>query len=279
MKAWPNRAALLRRVGSRRITDAADFEDSWSYGLSYVLKPRRLLGAAGLAVTVMLVIATGLWSAGFQIIGPGRAQLLGFAESAVPHPAALSAADLRVRIAGLARAVEFVDRAVTPIPPDHAGSSWYARLFGRHSPEIDPGRTAVLLNLIDRINNAPLIEREGLVERIVLRAGGETESWSVLKVVADLPPEARKLLLTADAAQFKEVAAWLKQLPLREFEPSSLLSAIKQQQEELADVIQAGRTRVKAMTEELERRKSRNSVCRRHIDDFERCLKTVPGSR
>lgn len=278
MKSWPNRAALLRKVGTRRITDAADFEDSWGYRLSYILKPRRLLGAAGLAVTVMLVIATGLWSAGFQIIGPGRAQLLGFAESAVPDPGALSASDLRVRIAGLARAVEFVDRTVTGAPPGHAGLGWYARLFGRHPPEIDPGRAAVLLQLIDLINGYPLAEREGVVERIVLRAGGEAESWSVLKIVADLPPEARKLLLAADAAQFREVAAWLKQRPLREFEPSSLLSAIKQQQEELADITQAGRARVKAMTEELERRKSRGSVCRRHIGDFERCLNTAPGS-
>ena len=105
MKAWPNRTALLRKVGARRITDAADFEDSWSYGLSYVLKPRRLLAAAGLVITVLLIITIGLWSAGFQIIGSGRAQLLGFAESAVPDPGALTAADLRIRIAGLARAV------------------------------------------------------------------------------------------------------------------------------------------------------------------------------
>lgn len=270
--AWANRTALLKRVGHRRITSAEDFEDGWGYRISYLFQPRHVLVAVGLAMGILLIVTAGLWLTGFRVVSQSRAQLADLAETAVLDAGNLSAAELRVRVAGAARALEFVDRAITGSPPQHAGTEWHVRLFGRRSPEVEPGRVAVLLTLIDKINSYPLADQQGMIERIVLTAGGEANTWAILKVLADLPNDVRKLLLAADAAQLKEVIAWLRQRPRLEVEPSSLLAAITHQKEEIADVTQAGRARVKAMTEELERLRGKSSACRRHVDDFDRCL-------
>ncbi|KAG5181905.1 hypothetical protein JKP88DRAFT_256031, partial [Tribonema minus] len=127
-------------------------------------------------ITVLLIITIGLWSAGFQIIGfrPGATARLRRVSRA--RSGALTAADLRIRIAGLARAVEFVDRTVTGAPPDRAVAAG-TPVSSAATPPKSTRRAAVLLKLIDLINGYPLAEREGVVERIVLRAGGEADSW------------------------------------------------------------------------------------------------------
>jgi hypothetical protein len=247
-------------------------EDRWRYHVSYLLKPRRLLAVAGLTTCVLLVVTVAVWLSGFRIVSQSRAQIADLAEAAVDDIGAYSAADLRVRVAGATRALAFVDRAITGRPPDYARSAWYSRLFHRHSPEVHPGRAAVLLGLIDQIVAYPVVEQPKVIERIVLRAGGEASSWSILNVVADLPDELRKPLLDADAAQFREIIAWLKRRPILDAEAGGLLSAIRQQEAEIHDVIKAGRSTVKQMTEDLERRREANSACRRHVDTFDSCM-------
>ena len=79
------------------------------------------------------------------------------------------------------------------------------------------------------------------------------------------------------AAQFREIIAWLKRRPILDAEAGCILSAIRQQEAEINDAIKAGRSTVKHMTEDLERRRESNSACRRHVDTFDRCVSNLPS--
>lgn len=273
MPEWPNRRALLRRVGLRRITSAEDFEDRWGERIASMLKPRNMVPAiiAGTMLTLLLMVA--LLLGGYGIASPVQKRILSVVESAIPEFADLDGAELRVRTSATVRAIELIDRAITSRPGDPSKLRWYARLFGRQAPQVDPGKEAVFLTLVDLIASKPVAEQADLAEQMILWAGSNNDQhvWAILKAVGELPADIRQVLMASNADEFRRVLAWLAERRRSAGEIRGLTSAVAGEQAELDDQRRRVTEQIQSMARERERGSDVRNACERHIRDFEAC--------
>lgn len=269
------RRELRREVGIvKRITTAADIGDTWHRRIASWIKPRHLVAVASGAAAIVLILMFLLNVLGFSVVSRDRLALLALIESAVPQGTELLAADLRVRASASARAVAFIDRAVTSSPPDPASAGWFQSIFGKPAPQVDPGRETIFLKIIDTIAKAPRELWSEQVESMIMTAtiASDAGSWSLLKKLGDAPPQIRAALLGANATVLAEVIRWMRERQVRGHEVSSIGALIGGDRLELDDQAKALREQFRKMTGEIESHRDLRQTCSRHVRAFEFCM-------
>ena len=269
------RRELRQQVGIfGRITSAADIPDRWHRRLASWLKPRHLVAVSSGSAFVVLLLLLFLWTAGFSIVPRERFALLAVVESAVPNLSELSAADLRVRSSAAARAIMLIDNAITSRPADPKAFGWYARIFGKTAPQLDPGREAAFLNLIDNIVAHPVESRTDIVDRMVMWAAASLDGdvWALLKKIGDSPPKIRAAFIQAGGGDLLEVLVWMRERQEKTSEVRSLEAAVVGHRLELDDQTKALQEQLRKMTAQLEASRDLRQTCTRHVRAFESCM-------
>ena len=269
------RRELRQQVGIfGRITSAADIPDRWHRRLSSWLKPRHVVAVGSGAAFLVLLLVLGLWTAGFSIVPRERFALLAVVESMVPDAGRLSAADLRVRSSAAARALLLVDRAITARPADPSALGWYARIFGKTAPQLDPGREAVFLRLVDTIAMHPIEAQSDVVDRMAMSAvaSSDADVWTLLRKIGDSPLDIRVAFMRASGRELVEVLAWMRERQARGNQVRSLEGLLIGHRYELEDQAKALRDQIRGIAQDLEENRERRHACARHVREFNMCV-------
>lgn len=266
---------LRRTVGIfRRITTAADVGDTWHRRVASWMKPRHIVAVASGAAAIVLLLIVLLNVSGFSVVSSDRLARLALIESAVPEGTDLVAADLRVRASASARAITFVDKAITSNSPDPALIGWFQVIFRRPAPQVDPGRETIFLKIIDTIAKAPSNLWSEHVDSMIMAAtiASDRGAWSLIRKLGDVPPPIRAALLDADAAVLAEVIRWMRERQARGHDVSSIGALIAGDRLELDDQAKALREQFRKMTGEMETHRDRRQICSRHVREFASCM-------
>ncbi|ODT49061.1 MAG: hypothetical protein ABS59_11450 [Methylobacterium sp. SCN 67-24] len=276
------RKELIRRVGLGRITRARDLEDTWGRRLAAIAKPAAVLHAL-LISSVSIAVAGAatacvVFAGGYSLVSRDSLQLGRLVADLVPDAATLSAADLRVRFRSAARAVTLVDQTITARPVDPASLAWFERVFGTPAPQVDPGREAALLGIVDRLATLPIDQRADAADDMMQWAllGQNRHVWRVMKHIGEQPSEVRQVLLGSEAKGLIGVLAWLRERQGRGPEITNLTKAIEMHRRELADEIARMNQQNQSLLRETEGLRGRRIACGKQAAEFTACLKQRP---
>lgn len=266
--------ALVRRVGVRaRITRAVDLEDNWRERFARLSKPGVVVQSVVVMVLTVLLFLIVIALSGREIVPSSSVRLARTVEDLVPDAEGLGASLLRARLGGLQRSLEFVDRVIVP-PVKPSDYGWFARIFGRPAPQLEPGRAAALAELIDKVISYPPDRRSDMIDNIVswASASATAETVVLLRLLGNLPADIRQAMLATNASQLRETINWLLERRAKERDIHTLSSAVEGHRLELADQLAMLKSRSASMMLELERRRDQGSICARYIRDFDDCL-------
>lgn len=276
------RQQLIRKVGLRRIISDRDLRDTWSRRRAAMAKPAAVLHA--LLISIVSIAVAGAATAyvvvagGYSLVPRDSLQLGRLVADLVPDAAALTAADLRVRFRSAARAVTLVDQTITAKPVDPASLAWFERVFATPAPQVDPGREAALLGIVDHLAALPIAQRAEAVDDMMQWAllGRNRHVWTVIKHIAEQPAEVRQALLGGEAKGLIGVLAWLRERQGRGPEIANLTKAIEMHRRELADEIARMNQQNRSLLSETESLRGRRVACGKQASDFITCLAQRP---
>ncbi len=268
------RRQLIREVGTRRILAAPDLTDTWSRRLAAMVKPAAVIRALVIASVSIAIAACASLAAGYSLTDRDGTRLSRLVVDLVPDVAILSDADLRIRFRAAARAITFIDQAIMARPADPASLTWFERVFGRPAPQVDPGREAVLIGIVDRLAALPADQRADAIENMMLwvSIGQNQEAWKVMKSLAGLLPEARKALLADDFGGLRQVLTWLHERQADIPTSKNLSAAVERHRLELADENKALEAVNQSLRQGAEDIRGRRFACRRQTSELETCL-------
>lgn len=276
------RKELILRVGLGRITRARDLEDTWSRRLAAMVKPAVVLRTVLIASVSVVVAGAATACAGvvggYSVVPRDSVRLARLVADLVPDAAALTAADLRIRFRSAARAVAIVDQTITARPVDPASLTWFERVFGTPAPQVDPGREAALLGVVDHLAALPIDQRADAIDDMVQWAllGRNRHVWTVMKHIGEQPAEVRQALLGGEAKGLIGVLAWLRERQGRGPEITNLTKAIEMHRRELADEIARMNQQNQSLLRETEGLRGRRIACGKQAAEFTACLKQRP---
>lgn len=272
------RRELIRKVGGRRIIAAPDLMDTWSRRFAASAKPaavmRTLLVASVSVIVAGTIGACALSTAGLTIVDKEAVRLARVVSDIVPDAAALSKSALRIKFRAASRAIAIVDETILARPVDPAALTWFERVFGRPAPQVNPGREAVLLGIVDRVTALPVDQRADAVDDMMLwvTLGQNREAWKVMMNIAGQPPETRKALLSANYEGLRQVLAWLQERQKGSPAFENLAAAVDRHRLELAGENTALEAINQTLRQAAEGIRGRRFACRRQASELETCL-------
>lgn len=276
------RKELIRRVGFGRITGARDLQDTWSRRRAVMARPavifRTVLVASVSIVVAGTTAACAVVANGYSLVPQGSLRLARLVQDLVPDAAALSEADLRIRFRSAARAIVVIDQTITARPVDPSSLTWFERVFATPAPQVDPGREAALLGIVEHLAALPIAQRADAIDDMMQWAflRQNQEVWKLMKHIGEQPPEVRKALLGANAGGLRQILAWLHERHGRGPEIGDLTRAIEMHRRELADELVRMSEQNRSLAREAENLRGRRIACRKQSDELTACLARAP---